>query len=371
MWSAWETPALEKAGPGEARGVLIYFGEAPPGALEAPISLPFTETARTAQWDVLRINWSGEVDPDSPDADALMRLAATEIGHARQEGYSPIVLGGQGLGAWLAISTAAAVSVDGLLALGPGTIRIADGRALESQPGALAARFERQRDNLADMLSKTRAKRVAVVLFEGDPSENVRGGRATAFRRALLQSAASFILIDRQSDLHIEAAIALGRFTRRYRDCLVRLIVTPITSAGEDKCDLSKGYADGSDIRFPDARPLVRLPVFSDPALAPFLGRWQGDDSRGAYVIIQSIDVGQDSVTFLHGYSPRPERSTILPWTDELRFRLEPGGRRLVHAFQNAEGLVSSHSPNELEYVLSYGESMVQEKFLLKKQRNQ
>jgi hypothetical protein len=77
--------------------------------------------------------------------------------------------------------------------------------------------------------------------------------------------------------------------------------------AGEVPCSHSSGYAIGSDIGFPGSTPILQRPAGANPAFAPFLGRWEGDDEYGAYVIMESVGVGPTHLVFEPASRLRPD----------------------------------------------------------------
>jgi len=343
MWSEWETMVLERRGPERTRGVLVYLQGVPSEVPEVAISLPIQEIARVASFDVLRLGWREDANDRH---DALVRFAATEIAKARRQGYARIVLVGEGLRGSLAIAVAALADVDGLMALGP---------------------VGRPTDNLAQLLSASRAKHVAIVLFQGDdPPDDERRGRATALRQALQSRDRTSMLIDRPEDIDGEQGRAPGRFTRRYRDCLAGIVAGVGLTVGEVSCDPHKGFAIGGAIGFDRPPSSFPRPLRSadEAGLEFFLGHWQGDDARGAYVTLTPVEARLGRIVFRHRYAPRPGGWISASSTYDALFILEGG--TMTSQFENAAGLLRKRGPAELEYLLTYNDGHPQQKFLLR-----
>jgi pimeloyl-ACP methyl ester carboxylesterase len=293
IWSQWETTAVRQKGPEAADGLLVYFhGYGPAAADRLPIVPFFVEIARAANWDILRINRLPFVDIDTADAD-ILSVAEARVAEARRKGYRRVVLGGHSRGGWLALSGASVANVDGVIGLAP------------ASPLYRNDSPDRDAAILAARLSQARVPRIAAFFFEGDPAEDTSGGRALTIQRALEASGSSFLLVDRPPDLVGPRAVEYGRFTRRYRDCVVEFLRAAALPAGAVPCTPSRGhYALGAEIDFPAALPPVRHLEGADRALDSYVGRWQGDDQAGGYVIMQAIEVGSAHVLFQFGHSP-------------------------------------------------------------------
>jgi hypothetical protein len=234
-------------------------------------------------------------------------------------------LAGQSRGAWLA-AVAATISGDisGLLISAPGNTTL-DKEELAKQRGLLAS-----------LLSQTKAKRVFVALFEGDPREAVPGGRGSAVRDALVRANVPFWVLDQPADLVGHFAIASGRFVRRYADCLEDFFNEKRLATGPFRCQPTGRYSSGNEIRYPEVRPIHGNAADISPKLMPFLGRWEGDSSEGAYLILTSTGMGEDYVMFLQGYAPSPAGRS-LPWIREFKFRLSADGNSLVHSYPSGQ----------------------------------
>ena len=321
VWSEWETSAVEKRGPDLAGGLLLYFhGFGRPDAYRDPIPNIFIQMAKVATWDVMRINRLMMADDEVFDDD-ILALVAMRIAEARRSGYARIVVTGYSRGGWLALLAATLPDVDAVIGIAPGTG--------SHEP----AERERTRDVLAQKLAGVRAKRVAAFFFEGDPvEEGLDERRAVAVRRGLQSSGASFMVVDRPPDLHGHSGGVPGRFVRRYRDCLLRLVLDADKPAGEIQCSRSEGYAAGAEIGFPAPGPALSLPPDANPALAPYLGRWEGDDEYGAYLIVESVEARGTCVVFRTGFSDRPGGRNALPppWIRDFPFVLDAAAGGMV-----------------------------------------
>ena len=303
IWSQWETTAVRQKGSEAAEGLLVYLhGDGSDAADGLPIVPFFVEVARAANWDILRINRLPFVDTDTADA-GILAVVEAKVEEARRAGYRRVVLGGHSRGAWFALSGASLANVDGVVGLAPASSLYGN-----ESPDRTAA-------ILAARLSQARAPRIAAFFFDGDPSEDTLERRAHMVQRALEPSGSSFLIVDRPPDLSGHGAAGYGRFTRRYRDCVVEFLRVPALPMGAAACTSTKnGYAHGADIGFPAALPPVRHLQGADGSLDAYIGRWQGDDRAGGYVIMQAIEVGPDHVLFQFGQSPyvgSPGRASV------------------------------------------------------------
>ncbi|HEX9557820.1 MAG TPA: hypothetical protein VF991_15100 [Reyranella sp.] len=335
VWTEWELSAATRRGPDTAGGLLLYFHGRGPGQVTGrPIPGIFIEMAKIASWDILRINRASSVDDETGD-DQILEVVAHQITEARQAGYERIIAGGGSGGGWLALLAATLPGVDAAIGLAPGT-------------GSYETReLARTRDLLAQKLAGARAKRVAAFFFEGD--WGVSEGRAAVIRQGLQNSGSTFMVVDRPADLPGHAAMGSGRLVRRYRDCLLQFIQNADQPAGEVQCSRPSGYAVGSEIGFPADLPVLQPPA--DPAFAPYLGRWEGDDELGAYLIMQSIAVGPTQVIFRTGYSAafnQPPRT----WVGDVAFELDEANRRIVCKLPDGldDYRVALKSATELEF---------------------
>lgn len=288
VWSEWETSAVQEQGPALADGILLYFHRSSGDAPGEPIPSIFVEMAKVANWDILRINRHPFVDGEESDDD-ILKLVADRIAQARWQGYAKVVLGGAERGGWLALSAATLPGVDAAIGLAPGR---AYGRT----------QLMSARDALADRMAQLGATRIVVFFFEGDPLERLEERRSVAIRRGLEQSGASFMIVDHPPGLSGQNAAWTGRLARRYRDCLLWLVGESGLPAGEVSCSLPSGYAVGADIGLPVAAGPPRL-MEANPAFLPYLGRWEGDDEWGAYLILEAATIDADRIVFRAGWA--------------------------------------------------------------------
>jgi pimeloyl-ACP methyl ester carboxylesterase len=337
VWTEWETKAVEHRGPALSGGLLIYLhGAGPADAAKLPILTIFTEMAKEAKWDILRVNRLAYIDVASQD-DQLLQFVALHVARARHEGYRKIIVAGGSRGGWLALSAAALADVDAVIGLAPGTWGL---------PEDL---LKRQAGLPVQILAEAKVKRIAAFFFEGDPLEDSMD-RAAALRRSLQGAAqSSFMVVDRPPDLYGHSAAGLGRFTRRYRDCLLQFVQSNDPPAGEVQCARSGGYAAGSDIGFTAVGHETELPPNTNPAFGPYAGRWEGDDEAGAYFIMESVQAGPKDIAFRSGYSPQPATTTQKPWVDEFPFRLDEDGGELFYKFPTGPNILIAKLKSETE----------------------
>jgi hypothetical protein len=358
VWAKWEETQVGRQGPKEADGVLFYFHGRDIGeSAELPIPLIFTEMAKVAKWDILRINRRARFDAGLTD-DQILQFTAEQVSLARRQGYRRVYIAGYSRGAWLALSAADLSDVDAILGLAPSTV------------GLEVHELEWQRDELARRLSSASVKRIAAFFFRGDPRENTEVSRADAIRRAMQGSGAAVLLVDRPPDLLGHGAGVLGRFVRRYRDCLVQFMEGATLGPREVECAYLRGYAVGSDIGFPAAGLSSPPPPDAREAVVPYIGRWQGDDERGSYVIMESADVGPTRIIFRLGFSPPSWISPSKPWIREIPFEIDQANGRLL--YQHPTGgfsfVVRAISATELNLEMSAGPAGLTENFRLLKQ---
>jgi pimeloyl-ACP methyl ester carboxylesterase len=308
----------------------------------------------------VRINRLPIADSEAQDDD-ILGLVAKRTAEARRNGYKKIIVAGYSRGGWLALLAATLPDVNAAIGLAPGT------GSYEQ------VEMERTRDVLAQKLAGARAKYVAAFFFEGDPGEDLSERRAVAVRHGLQNSGSTFVVVDRPPDLHGHGAGGTGRFVRRYRDCLLQLVQGANQPAGEVQCSRSSGCATGSDIGLPASPSVLKVPAGANQAFAPFLGRWEGDDEYGAYLIMESVQVGPTHVIFRTGFSPPPGQSSAAdPRLGDYGFELDEAFGRIVYKLPS--GLDGSRatleSATELEYeaVLSnYGGGKGTHRILLHK----
>jgi pimeloyl-ACP methyl ester carboxylesterase len=335
-------------GPQSAAGLLLYFhGNAGrEDATKDPLPLIFTEMAKAATWDVVKINRRPPVDVESED-DHVLQVVAERIALARQDGYKRIIVGGASRGGWLALLAATLPGVDVAVGLAPGTTSY--------EPEVI----RRTLGVLAQKLAAARAKRIAAFFFEGDPLEDLDERRAAVLRQALQGKGPAFMLVDRPADLAGHAGGATGRFVRRYRDCLLRFIQNDGEPPGEVQCSTSSGYAIGSEIRFPASDSSFRtMPADGDPAFAPFWGRWEGDDEHGDYLIMEAGAASPKRIDFEMGFSDGPEKPIRRRGTADVPFEYDRACKCLYYELPARDGLIviRVRSATELEYEYQSGE---------------
>lgn len=344
IWSEWETSAVQKHGPQQANGLLIYFHARSP---DAPVAVLFTEMAKVARWDIQRINRFPAADEESLD-DRILEVLAGHVARARQDGYKRIIVGGVSRGGWLALLSATVAGVDAAIGLAPGTTTLE------------RSELERTRDVLVQKLAGAKAKRIAAFFFAGDPREEVEERRAVAIRRSLQGTQSAYMVVDRPADLYGHAAAGQGRLVRRYRDCLLQFVQNDDGPPGEVQCSGSAGYAVGTEIGFPvSVRPL-KLPSDASPALASIWGRWEGDDQYGTYIILESDFARRMEIHFNVGYSPYAGAQGAKPWTSSIYFKLDEAAgilRDMFPADPDLYAILRPVSETELyfEYIANNG----------------
>src|SRR5882757_8175401 len=341
VWAAWAASPLEILGPEEAHGVLLYLHEE--GLEDQPVALIFAEMAKVAGWDVLRINRRSVVDIEANDA-ALLPFISSQIDRVRRNGYSRVVAGGISRGGWLALSAATLPALDAAIGLAP--------RAAGADPGDQ----DQTGHALAQRLVDARTRRIAAFFLAEDRDDDAARQGAAAVRRALASSGSSFMVVDRPPDLPGRSAASSGRFTRRYRDCLLEFVQAVDGRGGEVPCSRSTGYAVGAEIGFPTLGPaLQKLPANADPAFAPFWGRWQGDGEDGTYVILETVDVQVESIFLRIGISGGPGKGNPFPrFSRGFPFQLDGSRTRIYHRpFQGHPDILvmKLKSESELDYM--------------------
>jgi hypothetical protein len=359
IWAEWKDERAERYGPDKATGALLFFHGSDPVSgpsmvAHRPILPLFAEMAETAKWDILRINRLAHSDHAIDDG-RILQFAAEQVAWVRRHGYKRVFVAGASRGGWLALSSARLPGVDGVVGLIPDTADL------------VPASPDRQFDDLARRVSDAKAKRVAVFLLDGDSREHAQNGRGAILRNALERTTSRFMIVDRPPGLLAPFAVGEGRLARRYRDCLLEFLLSGAVGPGEDACATANGYATGAELDFPNGEPLMSLPFGADSGFAPFLGRWEGDDRWGAYVIAQSLAADAKSLTFLYGLSPNPPARTK-PWIREFTFRFDRDRARIVWE-GSPPGSVFAFSPlsaDVLEHDLQSSPNNVW-KFLLRK----
>lgn len=314
-------------GPEVAAGALIYLhgsrpggppaamdfdgARRPPEAPVGPVPVGFADFGRQMKLDTFVVVRSPAYDL-SRHNDLIAIFVTEQIERLAKQGYRSIYLAGSSRGGWLAAETATrSPHLAGLLIAAPGDAHL-------TEPSLIA-----QRDSFAELLSQTKAKRVFVAFFEDDPREAIPRGPAA--RAALEKAGVPSFVLDRPPGVLGHSAIGSGRFVRRYRECLVEFFTSASPSKSGFDCAPGGPYASGADIRFPPYRPSMQVPSFAPESLARFVGRWEGDNEGGAYMIFVSTEMGERSITLLTGYSPYPQAS-VPTWVRELRFTIEKDG---------------------------------------------
>jgi hypothetical protein len=201
-------------------------------------------------------------------------------------------------------------------------------------------------------MARAKATRIAVFFFEGDLLENLEVRRSVAIRRGLAASGASFTIVDHPPDLYGHQAMVSGRLVRRYRDCLLRLVRDADVPAREVQCSLSTGYAAGSDIGFPVSAASVELSADADAALLAYMGRWEGDDEWGSYLILETRVVGQSDIVFAVGCSEGWRRSNT--WTGSYPFQLNKADGSIFFTPSSGRAMVTARLRSAVELELEY-----------------
>lgn len=356
VWTEWVATAAHE-GSDKAHGLMIYLhGRGGKASFKSPTPDFFIQVARQGHWDLLRLNRSDDIDIEDNDAKILQSLT-DEVKKARSAGYRSVIVVGHSRGGWLALAAGGLEGVDAVVGSAPGTATLDE------------TSLSRQRDLLAEMMTRAKTKRVAIFLYEGDPREYVEGGRGPALREALLRSGKAFIVEDRPPDIWGHSGLGYGRFIRRYRDCVTQFLARPDIQSGPVSCDRTRGYAAGSDLDFPKSPRSLPLPIYADRSLGAYVGRWEGDDQAGSYVILEPTEIGENSITFLHGFSPSPLTKDATAWIRELRFVLADGGGRIACELpaSTIELSAKPRSDTEIEYDIGVPAQKGRLKFLLHK----
>jgi pimeloyl-ACP methyl ester carboxylesterase len=351
LWSVGPTPAradeaitfrpdssTKPQGPETAAGALIYLHGSRPGGPPAsiamdfdgarrspetpvgPLPVGFTDFGRQMKLDTFMVVRSPAYDLSSNN-DQIAIFITDQIERLASQGYRSVYLAGTSRGGWLAAEVATrSPRLAGVLITAPGDTDLSG--------SSLAA----QRDKLAKLLAQTKVKRVFVAFFEDDPREAVP--RADAAKAALERAGVSFFVLDRPAGMLGHSAIGYGRFVRRYRECLVEFFSSTAQASRGFDCTPGGPYASGADIKFPPYRPSMQVPSFAAEPLRRFVGRWEGDNEGGAYMILASTEIGEQVITLLTGYSPYPHpRASVPTWVRELKFTLEKDDVSIRHDF--------------------------------------
>ncbi len=288
----WHEPAFSDVplrGPERAHGALIYShgrgtvvaGRIVPGESHYAPPAPYVRFLLESGWDAFKLNRKYVADREPDSARAL----EAEIGRLRALGYRRIVLAGQSYGAWLSVLVATRDNdIHAVIATAPGT----------GFGNSSIDRVTLGAQKLLDFVEDIRSTRVAFFFFAGDELEAT--GRGEQVARRLSARRQYHWVVDRPADLWGHNAARTGLFTRRYVECLARLIAPDPPPDLRFACDTTRGLAAGSDIPMPADAGLAAAPPGAPPALAPFIGRWLGEDESGVIRRLASYgDRGRDS----------------------------------------------------------------------------
>ena len=266
-----------------------------------------------AGWDVFRLNRRFTADVE--DAPVLGRLQ-TEAEGLRGKGYKRVVLAGQSRGGWLAIAAASRGQViDAIIATAPGVYGDSTHDRINRSAEAIYAA-------LRSIRSPTR---VALFYFDGDPREDVIGGRAEPSRRALRSAGVPHIVVDRPDGFDGHFAAWHPLFARRYGECLLSFAGGD-TPPMRDSCDLTSGVAVGADIPRPvDIR--IQLPDRGSPSpYSALVGHWYGENERdGSAQLLIVSELQADKAVAIYGSSPPPHLLDAKPWSRRMTLSIEDG----------------------------------------------
>jgi hypothetical protein len=99
--------------------------------------------------------------------------------------------------------------------------------------------------------------------------------------------------------------------------------------------------------------------VDANQAFGPYLGRWEGDDEFGAYLIAESVEVGPRHVVFRTGRSPPPD-GPPLPLARRVAdypFELDEGIGRIAYELPSGldglRAILKSATELDYEFMLS------------------
>ena len=296
--------------------VIIYLHGRSGNSMDAaPVPLVIKLLATRLGAGLARMIRPPEFDNVSNDPE-IVNFIRDQARELRSAGVRHVLLAGASRGGWLAIKGGHEVpEVDEVLAIAPAT------------SGLTSPELEAQATAINSMLSSMQARRIALFFFKSDPREAVMRKRGESGREALQGSQASFLIEDQPEGFVGHGAVAMGRFSRSYLDCLARFFGANTLPKGEQHCDRSSGYAVASEIMFPDTVPAPPRDMTA-PALRQFTGRWEGDDEYGRYWVLVSSEFFEEAVTFLVGHSPAPGNMSVKPWVGELKFapsKSDPG----------------------------------------------
>ncbi|HTP82764.1 MAG TPA: hypothetical protein VMQ11_07465 [Alphaproteobacteria bacterium] len=302
FWREKAYPQVSYRGPEKAlgavlfnqgRGIVLNGREVAGDGYNFPPPL-FIRFLHDAGWDAFKLNRKWVADNEVSALAALHE----QIAALRTEGYKRIVLAGQSYGAWLSFIIAAREpNIQAILAAAPGGYDTsADG-------------VERNTERLVDEAGDLKATRVALFLFDGDDRDIAWLKRGERIKRALDAHAIPNLVLDHPPDFKGHGGAYLGRFTRRYGECLVRFIA-PEAVAMPFTCDLDHGLAVGADIALPAHMPLPSPPAGFPQDMAKYIGRWYGDYDNGAARLFVATAVLPDGrLRFDYGAAGAPYSS--------------------------------------------------------------
>jgi hypothetical protein len=328
VWAAWETSAAQHFGPDKAAGVLLYL-HGNMGAIDVtdyPVSPFFVAMAKQAKWDILRIKRRPTFDVDAND-EQIVKFVAEEITRLRMAGYRWVVISGSSRGGWLALLMSALPDADAIVATVPATT------------SETVKDLERTRDALARRLAEAKTKRIAVFFFEGDWFDDVPQRRGAVLGRALQGSGSSFMVVDGPPGFYGHGAELEAGFIAAYRDCVLRFAQATDPQPGEQTCLIP-----------PVSRKQSPL---ADPGLRPYWGRWQGLDEGGAWVTLQSVELGVRDIVYRLVRSDR-SGSAFQGLAGRLSFQLDVPRQRIFCTTYHGLALLigTLKSPTELELVV-------------------
>jgi dienelactone hydrolase len=312
FWVADGYPDQKRLGPAQAKGVVVYLHGISANKDSFHHPLPsYIRLFHMDGWEVLRHNRSNTQDRLHGSSQAILK-AVQEL---KAAGYRKVVLAGQSRGAWFAVMVAGK-SPDVFAA-----ISTAPGGFGEANIGTLS----RSAEELAEMLAEVRKARVMMFFFNGDPRENVPGGRGERSRHALTKAGVPFVVVNKPADFWGHGAAGSGRFTRRYGECIVRFVQADSLPSGRHDCDQGVGAASGADIpvaaNLKPARPSAEIPA----ALAAFAGQWYGDYEDGAARLLTLTALNADGTArAVYAGAPRPG-TDAKPFSRTVSGRLDSG----------------------------------------------
>jgi hypothetical protein len=206
------SPAFTPAGPGQARGVLVWLhGSYDTDAQPTPPAEP-AWVGRLARrgYDIWRYDRTPGQDPLVPGGEALLQGLAG----LRQGGYRRVVVAGDSRGAFIALSVLAHPELaDALATISPA----AHGTRPERRPQAMR--------DYHDRLDAARGPmRFALVQFSDDPFDPDADGRAAAAKAAAARAGLVLFLIDRPPAPTGHEGEYDPAFDANFGECLARFL---------------------------------------------------------------------------------------------------------------------------------------------------